>query len=171
MTGIGHFSFGAEEIVLTQHILLGLEKVVVRAKIAEPGICVGCRGDPVKSGDHSMGHWPDCGLWGKTQDLHISRWPETTVNIVGSASGSGGERSQFEAGAGTVSQAWSLPWGMHPDLARSKQREEWEKDQSGTSHEDRGHKFHSTILNIKSKRRYYCSIWLSRSEHSRELHH
>lgn len=56
MTGIGHFSFGAEEIVLTQHILLGLEKVVVRAKIAEPGICVGCRGDPVKSGDHSMGH-------------------------------------------------------------------------------------------------------------------
>lgn len=51
MTGIGHFLFRAEEIILTQHILLGLEKTAVMTKIPEPGTCVGCICEAVKFGD------------------------------------------------------------------------------------------------------------------------
>ena len=50
----GHFSFEAEEILLTTHILLGGEKLGVMGKIAEPGTGVGFRCEAVRFGD---------GLW------------------------------------------------------------------------------------------------------------
>lgn len=52
----GRTLFGAEEITLTQHILLGLEKTVVMAKIPEPGTCVEYRCEDVRFGDQSLGH-------------------------------------------------------------------------------------------------------------------
>ena len=50
----GHFSFEAEEILLTTHIVLGGEKPGVMGKIPEPGTAVGFRCEAVRFGD---------GLW------------------------------------------------------------------------------------------------------------
>ena len=56
MIGTGHLLFEAEEILATQHILLGVEKTVVMAKIPDPGTSTVCRCEAVKFRDRGLGH-------------------------------------------------------------------------------------------------------------------
>lgn len=75
----------------------------------------------------------------------------------------GGERSQSEVGAGTVSQAKPLPL-----RAPSAQRVEEGKGWSGTYCRGKGHTWQRNTADLTAKRSCHCHT--GRCKHSREAH-